>query len=93
MRMFISDITYRVMCNQGVRRISHPAETEINSCVVYSPESFPIFWEICQKNNNVQHIAAVASDIASAAYTPVTPIKCGNINASGTTVLPYATKQ
>ena len=28
-------------------------------------------------------MAAVASDIASAAYTPVTPIKCGNINASG----------
>lgn len=83
MRSLSSDITYRVMCNQGVRRISHPAETEINSCVVYSPESFPIFWEICQKNNNVQHIAAVASDIASAAYTPVTPIKCGNINASG----------
>lgn len=46
---FISDITYRVMCNQGVRRISHPAETEINSCVVYSPESFPIFWEIAKR--------------------------------------------
>lgn len=28
-------------------------------------------------------MAAVASDIASAAYTPVTPIKFGKINASG----------
>ena len=28
-------------------------------------------------------MAAVASEIASAAYTPVTPIKFGKINASG----------
>lgn len=35
---------------------------------------FPKILGNCQKNNSVQQIAAVASDIASAAYTPVTPI-------------------
>ena len=44
---------------------------------------FPNILGNCQKNNKVQQIAAVASDIASAAYTPATPIKCGNINANG----------
>ncbi len=44
---------------------------------------FPIFWGTARRTTKVQQIAAVASDIASAAYTPVTPIKCGNINASG----------
>lgn len=37
----------------------------------------------CQKNSSVQQMAAVASDMASAAYTPATPIKCGSINANG----------
>ena len=44
---------------------------------------FPNILGNCQKNNKVQQIAAVASDIASAAYTPATPIRCGNINANG----------
>ena len=44
---------------------------------------FPNILGNCQKNNKVQQIAAVVSDIASAAYTPATPIKCGNINANG----------
>ena len=35
---------------------------------------FPNILGNCQKNNKVQQIAAVASDIASAAYTPATPI-------------------
>lgn len=48
-----------------------------------APLDFSQYFGNCQKNNKVQQIAAVASDIASAAYTPATPIKCGNINANG----------
>ena len=51
-------------------------------CKVF-PWIFPKILGNRQKNNKVQQIAAVASDIASAAYTPATPIKCGNINANG----------
>ena len=34
-------------------------------------------------NSNVQQIAAAASEIASAANTPLTPIKLGRSKASG----------
>lgn len=45
----------------------------------YSPQYFRELPE----NSSVQQMAAVASDMASAAYTPATPIKCGSINANG----------
>lgn len=47
------------------------------------PAILPKILGNCQKNSSVQQTAAVASDTASAAYTPVTPMKRGSISASG----------
>ena len=45
--------------------------------------SFPRIFGNCQANNSVQQMAAVASEMPSAANTPMTPSPCGSTNASG----------